>query len=354
MRILKRIPKEGLLKLKPESLDDLWYLKSVIAPGDLLSGVGQRRIRDEEKTRPDKGVRVPVRLGIRVEGVEFASYLNRLRVTGKIEKGPEDLISLGSYHTLEVKPGDEISLTKERWRRWELERVKEAEEAAKTPLVLILALEDGEAEFALVRRYGIDFPIRISHSISGKREARDHDRDLREFYGEAAAKLREIVEREGVQTVVLCGPGFTKENLSQFLRERNPKLAERCTVVGTGCGGKAGVHEVIKRGVIERLTTESRVSLEMGLIERLFREIGKDSHLAAYGPAEVERTLGMGAVETLLLTDRFLRKDPTSDRFIEKAKRTQGRVVIVSTDHEGGERLEAIGGIAALLRFRLP
>jgi len=354
MRILKRVPKEGLLKLKPESLDDLWYLKSVIAPGDLLSGVGQRRIRDEEKTRPDKGVRVPVRLGIRVEGMVFASYLHRLRVTGKIEKGPEDLLSMGSYHTLEVKPGDEISLIKERWRRWELERMKEAEAAAKTPLVLVLALEDGEAEFALVRRYGIDFPIRISHSISGKREVKDHDKELQEFYGETAAKLREVVEREGVETVILCGPGFTKENQFQFLKERNSKLAEHCTVVGTGCGGKAGVHEVIKTGVIDRLTTESRVSLEMGLIERLFREIGKDTHLAAYGPVEVERALGMGAVETLLLTDLSLRKDSSSDRFIEKARRAQGRVIIVSTEHEGGERLEAIGGIAVLTRFRLP
>ncbi len=353
MRIVHRDLKEGIVKVKPESLDDLWYLKSVLKKGDLVSGRSYRRIRDEEKTRADKGVRVPVHLGVQVEGVEFAPYINRLRVAGKIVHGPEDLITLGTYHTIEVEPHDVISVRKGRWQRWELDRLKEAEEAAKTPVVLITAIEEGEAEFAVVRRYGIDFQARVTAHVSGKRVEKDHETSLKEFLGETAKKLGEILKKEGIETVILCGPGFTKEDLLTFLKEKHSSIAEKVHLESAGAGGRSGIKEVIKRGAVERVAEESRVSLEFGLVERIMEAIARGTGLVAYGLEEVQRALDYGAVEQLLITDTFLRKYEGADGLIERAKGMRGEVVIVSTEHEAGERLQALGGIGALLRFRI-
>ncbi|MEE8168061.1 MAG: mRNA surveillance protein pelota [Candidatus Hydrothermarchaeales archaeon] len=352
MKIIHRDKKEGVIKLKPEVLDDLWYLKSVIQEGDLVSGRSYRRIRDEEKLRADKGERVPVSLDIAVENVEFHPSINRLRITGKIKKGPEDLISLEAYHTLDVQLNNVISIKKE-WKQWQFERLKEAEKAAKTPLALVVAVEDGEAEFALMRRYGVDFIVRITSPVSGKRLEKEHEVSVKEFYAKVASKLQELFKKEDIKGIIIGGPGFTKENLLAHLKDRYPKVAEICRLEGTGSGGKTGVYEVIKRGAVERVAEDSRVSLETMLVERLFKEIAKDSGLCAYGLKEVRSALDYGAVEKLLLSDVYLRTDEECDKFIKKVKKAGGEAIIVSTEHEAGERLQSLGGIAALLRFRV-
>lgn len=354
MKILGRNLKEGRIKLMPESLDDLWYLKGLISKGDLLSGRGVRRIRDEERLRPDKGVRVKVSLEIRVESVEFHQYITRLRVTGKIVHGPEDLISLGSYHTLEVEPGVDVRITKEKWRGWELERLKEAEKTSKAPLILIVAVEEGEAEFGVIRRYGIDYPLRVASSIPGKRLEKDYDAVIGRFYADLGFKLGEVVKREGVETVVICGPGFTKENFLAYLRDKFPDLASKCHLEGAGAGGRSGIQEVIKKGVVEKIVKENRVSQETMLVEEVFKAIGKDTGLAAYGPGEVEKAADLGAIDKLLVSEAKLRGNHGIERLMEKAKAKKGIVLIVSTEHEAGERLQALGGLAALLRFAMP
>ncbi len=350
MKILHRDLRDGRIKLRPESVDDLWYLKSIIEEGDAVYGTAYRRIRDEERTRADRGERVRMFLGIRVKQVEFTSYAMRLRITGEIISGPEELVSFGSHQTIELKPGDVVTVQKKVWRRWHLERLAEAEKASREAKVLIVAVEEGEAELAIVRRYGVDYVARVSASISGKRYAKEHEAGVRRFYAEAADKIAEVVKKEAVEAVVLAGPGFWKDSLLEVIKERHPELAKRCHTEGTGCSGRSAVQEVLKRRVIERILEESRISEETALVERFYAELARDG-LAAYGTEEVSRAIDYGAVEVLLISDAFLRRSPESDSLIERAKGVRAKVLIVSTEHEAGERLEAIGGLAALLRF---
>jgi protein pelota len=64
----------------------------------------------------------------------------------------------------------------------------------------------------------------------------------------------------------------------------------------------------------------------------------------------------LGAVEKLVLADTMLRE--TSDekrRFLEElmkeVEKKGGEIRVISTEHEAGVKLIALGGIAALLRF---
>ncbi|MFQ5815567.1 MAG: mRNA surveillance protein pelota [Candidatus Hydrothermarchaeaceae archaeon] len=352
MKVIHSDKKEGLIKLRPETLDDLWYLKGIVEGGDRVKGKGYRRIRDEEKLRPDKGERVPVTLELDVEGVEFHPYISKLRIMGKIVGGPEDLVSMGSHHTLEVQPEDTLTI-KKTWKEWHLERLREAEKASKTPLVLIVSIEEGEAEFALVRRYGLDFISTISTTIAGKREEKEHEATAKEFYRAVAEKVSDVKERHHVEGIIIAGPGFAKETLMAKLKDAHPGVAAVSQLESIGSGGKTGVHEVLKRGAVEKVAKESRVSLETTTVERLFVEIAKGSGLAAYGVVEVKNAVAYGAVDKLLVCDTQLRKDSGIDRMMRDVKKTGGDVIIVSTEHEAGERLESMGGIAAILRFRV-
>ena len=119
------------------------------------------------------------------------------------------------------------------------------------------------------------------------------------------------------------------------------------------------MNEVIKRGTVGKLYSDSRVALEMELIERLMSSISKEDDLATYGKDDVRYAVECGAVSHLLVTDEVFRKANASgkgdalDGLMEDAAKKRGDVVIVSSEHEGGRRLDGLGGIAALLRYPL-
>ena len=59
-----------------------------------------------------------------------------------------------------------------------------------------------------------------------------------------------------------------------------------------------------------------------------------------------------GAVEKLLVLDSKVREQDLDDvvRAVESQK---GTVIVVSGQHDGGKQLAAIGGMGALLRYRI-
>jgi len=70
MRITKRNLKgrEGTIALTPETLDDLWHLKYIIEPGDLVFALTKRRMEGiTDKLRPEKMEKKPMRLGVFVK-----------------------------------------------------------------------------------------------------------------------------------------------------------------------------------------------------------------------------------------------------------------------------------------------
>ncbi len=335
-------------KIKIEVLDDLWFLKSVLDRGDLVSGVSYRRIRDETKMRADKGKRLRVFLTVRVEDSQFHESSKSLRVTGEIIHSSDESVSHGSHHTLEVGVGDSITVKKD-WKKWQLDRLREAEKSSGEGIVLLVAVEEGEAEFAVLRRYGIDYTFRISAPIPGKEMEKIYVDQLKDFYRSVADKIEGLKKQEGVTSAILCGPGFAKDKIFDILKSRR---IGGVFLESAGCGGRPGIQEVLKRGALERIAQEARVGVETRLVEELFRGISKET-LASYGIKEVERAAEIGAVKDLLVTYTFLQKyDP--DRLLESVKKRGGRVMVISPEHEAGERLDAIGGIGALLRFPVP
>jgi protein pelota len=72
---------------------------------------------------------------------------------------------------------------------------------------------------------------------------------------------------------------------------------------------------------------------------------------------EVVKAHEWGAIATLLIADETLRdereKGVTVDELLTAVNSSNGHVVVFSTDFEPGKRLEKLGGIAALLRFKL-
>ncbi|MGZ7109456.1 MAG: mRNA surveillance protein pelota, partial [Methanobacterium sp.] len=277
-------------------------------------------------------------------------YTGKLRATGIIEKGPEDLVPLGTHHTIELKLKNPVKITKEKWSRWAIKRLKTAVESSKKPSAIIVAIEDDVADLGIIKQYGIDYYGPIIGGISGKRVIqKDRGKNIINFYNEVAKTLQNFKD---IQGIVIAGPGFTKGDFYDFLSEKYRDLAKISAVENTGTGGRVGIQEVLKKGTIEEMAAEGRIAQEMRLMNKVLEEIGKSSDKVVYGKAEVENASNAGAVENLLVLDNMVRRDEI-EKIMNLVENTGGKVMIVSSEHEGGKQLGALGGIAGLLRYSI-
>lgn len=346
MKILKKELRlyEGEISLVAESLDDLWHLKYIIEPGDTVFGITKRRVEGAtDKLRPEKAEKKTVRLGIEVEKLEFHRFSNRLRIHGIIKEG----MNTGAYHTLNIEEGSDISIIK-RWKKDQLERIKEAEIASKRPKVVIATIEEGEACIGVVKQYGVEEISSLKYSL-GKREGSKRN----QFFLELASQLKNVSEK--VDVVILAGPGFTKEDFLDFLKIRENDLAKKMVLEDTSSIGISGFQEVLRRGAVDRIMEASRIGRETKLMEELIKEISMNGK-ATYGMKEVRNAQNIRAIEILLITDELLRKereDDSIDDFLRDVEHSRGRIVVFSTEFEPGKKLESLGGIAALLRFKI-
>ncbi len=326
----------GIVRVRPETLDDLWHIQKVLEQGDLLTARTLRKLVIKRGSEIKDGDRVPVTLTISLEKSELSPGTHALRLTGPVTSGPEDKVRLGSYHTISLEVRDSVTISKQAWKPWQLDRLRSAR--AMKPLLFICAIDREEASFAELRESGIVHTA----EIGAKKSLDDSHRE--DYYREV---MEYLASKTGYQAVVIAGPGFERENLMKFSRERGPRLSLPVILEHTSTAGRAGITEMV-RSAGSRILMETRVARESQLVEALLAEISK-SGLAAYGSREVSEALDMGAVETLLVSEARVRE---LEPLLERTEKQAGRVAIISGDHDAGERLLHLGGIAALLRFR--
>jgi protein pelota len=344
MRVLKKNLRgdEGEITLLPESLDDLWHLQHLVARGDLVFALTHRKVATiADKMRPEKMERKTVRLGVKVEDIEFHIYSNWLRLHGVIKSG----MDVGAYHTLNIEVGTDLSILKYHWRPDTLQRIDDAVAESLRPRVVLALVEEGEATIGVLRQFGVQMAAELRMG-SGKGSGIDTRSD---FFRDVAAAMNQTAG-EGAQ-VILAGPGFAKEDLKKVIDSSYPDLAERIAMDDASSIGRSGFQEVLRRGAVKSVLESSRIAKEAKLIEDLFREVATDGK-AAYGIKEVQTAVNYGAVEHLLVLDELARRGRV-DEIMREVGNARGKVVIFSSEFEPGERLRSLGGVAALLRFKI-
>ncbi|WP_430505332.1 mRNA surveillance protein pelota [Haloparvum sp. PAK95] len=339
------------ITLVPENVDDLWHLSHVLEPGDIVEGDTTRRIqRSDDQMRDTGGEREHMHISLEVQDVEFARFANRLRVGGIITQCTRE-DQLGQHHTINVEERDELTVEKV-FKPDQLSRIEEATEAAENPDVAIATVEEGEAYVHTVKQYGTDEYASFT-APTGKGEYARPREELFEELGGALAHL-------DPDAVILAGPGFTKQDAHDYIDDEYPAVAEKISVVDTSAAGDRGVHEVLKRGAVDEVQKETRISREAELIDELTQNIGEGAK-ATYGPQDVAEAAEFGAVETLLVVDDRLRQERQEEGdwdidvndVIESVEQQGGDVVVFSSEFAPGEQLHNLGGIAAILRYRL-
>jgi protein pelota len=353
MKLIFQDFKKGDVKLMTTSLDDLWYLSNIIDKDDTLTGRTIRKIKLGDDERNTKIVKKVVTLAIKVERVEFHKYSNSLRVSGKITSAPED-IPKGSYHTFDITENTSLKITKSHWLSYQIEKLKESTEE-QTSKTLICAIDRESATFAILTPSG----YRILSEIEGEVQKKEADnKKTKDFYAEIAKILQDYKDREDLQNIILASPAFWKEDLLKKIKKNFPALAKIIFLATCNSLGKNGVEEVLKRKEVETVLKKDRTTKETILVEELLKEISLDQN-AAYGLEEVIAAGDASAIKKLLITDELIHALREQEQFdsinelMKKVDKTKGEVHIITTDHESGKKLQGLGGIGAILRYKL-
>ena len=351
MKLLHINLKKGEVKVLTQSLDDLWYLSNIIDAQDFVQGRTFRKIKSGSEEKSKDATKKPVFIGIAVEKVEFSKYTNVLRISGVIREAPED-IPLGEHHTFNIDDNTTITITKEEWLKYQLDKLKEACSEEKS-LILIVVHDREEAYFALFKKYGYEV---LSHIEGDVQKKRDENVKKENFYLAVIKKMQEYSERYKIKQIILASPSFWKEDLMKELNDE--ELKQKIVPASCSSATKNGIDEVIKRPEVREALKQERTAKEMNKIEELFTEIAKNN-LAAYGINETENAAAMGAVKELLITDSLIQKSRMENSYkriesvMKAVDRSKGEVEIISSEHEGGKKLDGLGGIGAILRFKL-
>ena len=345
MRVLGEDASNESVKLQVETDEDLWHLYNIIEVGDLVTASTTRREeKAADKLRAEKLEKKRMTLGIRIEKIEFSEDDLRLKLLGIIETGPQDI---GQHHTLIFENGDSMTIQKKKWRATQLDRVKKAVTESKKPRIVFVSLDQDEATIAILRQYGLKEIATVRSGRSGKQYEEKPSVDG--YHGEIHSKLKFIIEPN--MPLVLLGPGFEKETLADDLKKIDPEMYKKVYVYHTGQSGMVGINELMKAGMGADVLRESAVGSEIEAVEQLMTEIAKDG-LGTYGPNEVMNAAMSGAVDKLLILDSKVREQDLDD-IVRAVESQKGSVIIISSQHDGGKELAALGGMGAILRYKV-
>jgi len=231
----------------------------------------------------------------------------------------------------------------------------------------------------------------VKGGMSQHRYDRLREDAIHDFLSEVGEKASDILMKHELKGLIIGGPGPVKERFAKG-KYLNYMLAKKLLgVKSIGYTGEQGFRELVERA--EDLLKESKIVHEKNVMNKFFTELQKSGNVT-YGVEEVKKALDMGAVETLLVSEEFEwvrvnyecdkcgheeRKDvkkkqmknkkcpkckawmkPDKDEMleledvlIEQAENTSAKTEIISAETQEGVQFREIGGVGAILRFKL-
>ena len=357
MKILDVDNKEEIIILRIEDLNDLWTLYNTIAKNDHVTARTNRRIVLKEGS---KGERKQMNLKINVDSIAFHEFSNRLRVKGTILEGPEDFVSYGTYHTLNLEPGQKLTIKKHKWLKSEIKRLRKSPRFQTDFVMLIVAIETGLATISLITNYSHNRIATIKKNIPGKRYEQSYrNKAFEEFFSEISTIIKEKTESIDLKILIICGPGSTKDHLTQFIKEkaqilRLPKIMS----IQASSGTESAIFEILKSKELALLKKNVKIFLETEKIEEIFHLFSTQSDLIAIGFDEISKAIEKGAVKELFCADILIRGATKKqklriEQILNDVESMGGEIHILSSQLPTGQQIIDLGSILAILRYKI-
>ncbi len=339
MRIVKFYNMEGTLRVKIETLEDLWTLQRVIFPNDLARSKSLRRFKASDS---DVGELKEVIITLKVERTELDKNASRLRIMGKIVEGkPEQYIRLNSYHTLNVAPMDMLDVIKQSWPSYLIDVIKNAVNDTKKPRLGIIVMDDEKALPAYLLGYGVEFRNEIYSHLSKRMTQKDFQEQQRKYY---EAIVKEIKGMD-VDRIILAGPGFTKDDVKAYIESKQEKIEKNLTYAPASNPERSGIYEIIRSPEVESMLHNEHIRNEFAVMEEFLK--GLSSGTSRYGIDNVRAALDGFMLNEIIVNDSVL-GDPGVQKLLADAESSRIKIIIFNSQDEVGTQLSSFKDVACL------
>lgn len=188
-----------------------------------------------------------------------------------------------------------------------------------------------------------DYQMRSTSGMNEHRFRRHVENHRREFAEEAARLIEQLCEREHATRLVIAGD----ETALHLLREALPESLTRRVAEGEfHIDIRAGLEHV--RRTVEHFLLQVEDDESQATADILVGEV-EEGDLGVAGYERTKQALELGAADVVVIDDAY---EPAErkDELARLAATTGARVEVVR-EHHG---LRALGGVGAILRYRLP
>ncbi|MFQ5782895.1 MAG: mRNA surveillance protein pelota [Nitrosopumilus sp.] len=337
---------ENSISVMPEDSEDLLNLRRIIKESDKVIGDTTRVLKQEKDySRPDKGERIKVRIALTVEKISLDDVLDRLRISGTISESSNEQVPHGSHHSFILKINDGITISKKKWIPIEKNLLESSNEQVGFVLV---AIDTGDCGIARLRGTHLDFMPNIYSGSGGKRYKTNFN--IEKFFEQIQQAISTIY-KEG-DSIVIFGPGETKKRFANFLQKSqkyNTKVVE-----GIDSGGEDGIYTFTKSQTMKEIMSDSKLSKASSIIDEVMLLANKKSRKFTMGFNETYNANQMGAVESLVFSDKAIQDDEQKMiDFLNDAESKGVKIYSVDSSTDIGLRVTGLGGIVSLLRYAI-
>jgi peptide chain release factor subunit 1 len=185
---------------------------------------------------------------------------------------------------------------------------------------------------------------------SSKRYERITEGKAKDFYRDCAEQLKKhFFNLKNLKGIIVGGPMPTKD---EFVKEGLLVTALKDKIIGMKDIGYADEHGLeLLVEASQDLLEQQEIMLEKKLMEKFFDMLGKQRDKIAYGSEQVKKAISLASVDTLFLS-RKLNKEQAKE-FAKSAEEISAKIEYISTDTEEGKQFFNLGGIGAILRFKI-
>lgn len=341
----------------------------MISPEDVVKAHAVRKVVTEKETGSRVSERVHTDLIIRVTSTFFDPAASQLRVSGTVIV-ENSYVALGQYHTLDLELNRPFTL----WKKYGWDTVSRAtlEDAIKQDTdgaVAAVVMQEGIANICVITEFRTVLKQRVESAIPKKRStSSDQDSGMRRFFDKTLSTLMRSIDFSNPRPLLLASPGFVAGDFKKYIMDEGTRradkvmiaVAKQATVVHSSSGHLHSLNEVLKSSEVTATMKDMKFSKETRFMDEFFAKLRKDDGRAWYGTVPVEKAVQEGAVGPgggmLLVNNSLFRSLDITTRkryvaMVDKVRADGGVARILSSDHESGQRLDALGGIAAVLTY---
>ena len=327
----------GEIHLIIDNTDDLWALYNIIAKGDNIRLSTYRKVQHETGSKTSS-TKKKIFITINIEEIDYSS--NSIRIKGK-NISENEYIAIGQYQTDEIGVNSSFTLFKNYWDDFHLETLKKATDITFTSEIAAILIDSEIAHLFYISSTSTITKGEITQSMPKKRTgSTKYEKGKNKFFDKILNQFIKQINFENTKVLIIASP-----NLNKII------------YTNSSSGFKHSLVEILAKPEINKLIKDTKCVDDIIIMERFNKILGTKEDKIFFGYKAFEIAFEKNAINTLIITDGYLKALPPLTRKDLSAKIKDLKldpnvtVGLFSSKHVTGEKIDEFGGICGILKY---